>query len=68
MRQPAYRDVNYRVAGELDNADFVMENTFWVGVYPGLSEAQLDFVTESIHEIVAAAASRARPAAASPGE
>ncbi|MFM9022344.1 MAG: lipopolysaccharide biosynthesis protein RfbH [Solirubrobacterales bacterium] len=64
LRQPAYRDIEHRVVGELDNADFVMENTFWVGVYPGLSEEQLDYVIESIHEIVGAPVASPRPAAA----
>jgi CDP-4-dehydro-6-deoxyglucose reductase, E1 len=58
LRQPAYRGIDHRIVGNLENADFVMENTFWVGVYPGLSEAQVDFMLESIHEIVGAPASR----------
>ena len=58
LRQPAYRGIDHRAVGNLENADFVMENTFWVGVYPGLSEAQVDFMLESIHEIVGAPASR----------
>ncbi|MFM9140022.1 MAG: DegT/DnrJ/EryC1/StrS family aminotransferase, partial [Solirubrobacterales bacterium] len=64
LRQPAYRDIEHRVVGDLDNADFVMENTFWIGVYPGLSEEQLDYVIESIHEIVGAPVASPRPAAA----
>jgi CDP-6-deoxy-D-xylo-4-hexulose-3-dehydrase len=47
-RQPAYRDAHYRVVGDLTNADFVMNNVFWVGVYPGLTEAMLDFVITTI--------------------
>jgi CDP-6-deoxy-D-xylo-4-hexulose-3-dehydrase len=38
----------YRVSGELFNTDNVMNNTFWIGVYPGLTEAMLDFVCEKI--------------------
>ena len=64
LRQPAYRGIEHRVVGELGNADFVMENTFWVGVYPGLSEEQLDYVIESVHEIVGAQVASPRPAAA----
>ena len=64
LRQPAYRGIEHRVVGELDNADFVMENTFWVGVYPGLSGEQLDYVIESVHEIVGAQVASPRPAAA----
>jgi CDP-6-deoxy-D-xylo-4-hexulose-3-dehydrase len=50
-RQPAYRDVEYRVVGDLANTDFVMNRVFWVGVYPGLSRSQLDFVAETLHAL-----------------
>jgi hypothetical protein len=39
---------NYRVAGELTNTDIVMNNTFWIGVYPGLTEPMLNFAAEKI--------------------
>ncbi len=45
-RQPAYKDVKYRVVGDLKNTDYVMRNVFWIGVYPGLSEPMLDRVIE----------------------
>ena len=51
MRQPAYRDVEHRVVGEMTNSDFVMENVFWIGVYPGLGDQQIDFMLEVLHEI-----------------
>jgi CDP-6-deoxy-D-xylo-4-hexulose-3-dehydrase len=54
IRQPAYRDLPHRVVGTLDNADVVMERTFWIGVYPGLTDEMLDYVLESVHEFVAA--------------
>lgn len=49
VRQPAYRNVSYRRIGMLENADFVMNHVLWLGVYPGLSTAMLDFVIESLH-------------------
>lgn len=49
-RQPAYAEAEYRVVGELTTTDLVAETTFWVGVYPGLTDAMLDFVLESFHE------------------
>jgi CDP-4-dehydro-6-deoxyglucose reductase, E1 len=49
-RQPYMENRNYRVHGELRNTDIVMNQTFWVGVYPGLGEAQLDFVAGRIEE------------------
>lgn len=50
IRQPAYRDVPYRTVGNLSNADRVMTNTFWVGVYPGLTRPMLDFMVDTIAE------------------
>jgi CDP-6-deoxy-D-xylo-4-hexulose-3-dehydrase len=47
-RQPAYVDRPHRTVGDLRNSDHVMENVFWVGVYPGLSGAQLDYMIESL--------------------
>jgi CDP-6-deoxy-D-xylo-4-hexulose-3-dehydrase len=50
-RQPAYADVNYRAVGDLANTDFVMNQVFWIGVYPGLTAAHLDFVLSSFREL-----------------
>jgi len=50
-RQPAYADRNYRVVGDLRMSDRVMNQAFWIGVYPGLTQPMLDFVLESINEI-----------------
>jgi len=48
IRQPAYQDVPYRVVGELRNTDVVMNNTFWMGVYPGLTEEMIAYVIETV--------------------
>ncbi len=45
-RQPYFQDKKYRVVGSLDNTDRIMNNTFWIGVYPGLTESMLDYVGE----------------------
>ncbi len=58
LRQPAYRDCEYRVAGKLPNTDFVMNNVFWLGVYPGLTRPMLDFVAKTITAFVAQSADR----------
>ena len=50
VRQPAYRDVRYRVVGDLKNSDFVMKQVFWVGVYPGLGNKEIEYVLEQLHE------------------
>ncbi|HKR85118.1 MAG TPA: hypothetical protein VJS37_13255, partial [Terriglobales bacterium] len=49
LRQPAYQSVQHRVVGELCNSDLVMNQLFWIGVYPGLAGEMLDFVIESFH-------------------
>ena len=48
-RQPAYEGVHYRIIGDLKNSDFVAENVFWIGVYPGLTDPMLDYVLSTIH-------------------
>lgn len=53
VRQPAYIGTHYRISGQLRNSDFVMNNVFWVGVYPGLTQPMLDFVAATIIEFVA---------------
>lgn len=50
LRQPAYRAIPHRRVGALKEADRVMRQTFWVGVFPGLSEPMLDFIAASIRE------------------
>ena len=52
-RQPAYRDVDFRVVGDLTNTDVVTERTFWIGVYPGLNVEMLQYVIDSIKSFVA---------------
>ncbi|HEY1580727.1 MAG TPA: lipopolysaccharide biosynthesis protein RfbH [Terracidiphilus sp.] len=48
LRQPAYEGCESRTIGDLKNTDFAMNNVFWIGVYPGLTEEMLDYVTETI--------------------
>lgn len=48
LKQPAYRDMPHRVVGDLKNANIVTERTFWLGVHPGLSAAQIEYVAETI--------------------
>ncbi|MEI7846288.1 MAG: lipopolysaccharide biosynthesis protein RfbH [Chloroflexota bacterium] len=50
IRQPAYKNVNYRVAGSLTNTDLVMNDVFWIGVYPGLSKEMLDYMLDAFHQ------------------
>lgn len=56
LRHPCFEQFemgkDYRVVGSLDNTDYVMNNGFWVGVYPGMSKAMLDEMSVRIHEAV----------------
>jgi CDP-6-deoxy-D-xylo-4-hexulose-3-dehydrase len=48
IRQPYMQGRRYRVHGSLANSDRIMNQTFWIGVYPGLSNAHLDYACETI--------------------
>jgi CDP-6-deoxy-D-xylo-4-hexulose-3-dehydrase len=52
LKQPAYKNVAFRVVGDLTNTDIVMKRSFWVGVYPGLTKPMLDYVIESISDFM----------------
>ena len=52
LKQPAYKDIDFRVVGNLHNTDIVMKRSFWVGVYPGLTKPMLDYVIESISDFM----------------
>jgi CDP-4-dehydro-6-deoxyglucose reductase, E1 len=52
LRQPAYANIPHRVVGPLTNTDIVMNNTFWIGVYPGLSPVMIDYMIETLSDFV----------------
>ena len=43
-KQPAYSEIDYRTVGNLENTDFIMNNTFFIGVYPGIGQPQLEHI------------------------
>lgn len=49
-KQPYFEDVEYRVSGGLVNTDITMNQTFWLGVYPGLEKEHLDYMVEKFEE------------------
>jgi CDP-4-dehydro-6-deoxyglucose reductase, E1 len=50
-RQPAYEDGQFRVVGDLKVTEYAMNSTFWVGTYPGLTEAKVDYIAQSPREV-----------------
>ena len=52
LRQPAYRNFPMRVVGDLRNADTIANSTFWIGVYPGLTDEMIDYVISEIQDFV----------------
>jgi CDP-6-deoxy-D-xylo-4-hexulose-3-dehydrase len=52
LHQPAYAGIRHRRIGNLTNSDFVMNHVFWIGVYPGLSEAMLQHMIDALHKSV----------------
>ena len=51
-RQPYMIGKNFRISGKLTNTDIVMNQTFWLGVYPGLKTEQLDYIAERLEEFL----------------
>lgn len=56
IKHPCFDEIRgtdmYRVAGNLDTTEFVMNNTFWVGVYPGMTDEMIDYMAEVITNAV----------------
>lgn len=54
IKQPYFIDnkINYRVAGDLKNTDLIMNNTFWVGVYPGLTTEMMKYIVACFEEFI----------------
>ena len=46
------KNIKYKIVDDLNVADKIMKNTFWIGVYPGLTEPMIDFMIESIDEFM----------------
>jgi len=57
VRQPAYQNSVHRIAAPLTNTDFIMNQVFWIGVFPGLSPAMLEYMVDAFHAIPRAAQS-----------
>jgi CDP-6-deoxy-D-xylo-4-hexulose-3-dehydrase len=52
VRQPAFRDVEHRVSGGLENTDKIMNDAFWIGVWPGIGAAERAYVVETFRRLI----------------
>lgn len=52
LKQPAYAEIPHRVVGKLTNSDLITTNTFWLGVYPGLSDEMIDYMVSVIDDFM----------------
>ena len=50
LRQPIYQGIEKRVIGDLPNTDYIMNHTFWVGVWPGLGREHMEYIATAIKE------------------
>jgi len=49
-KQPYFKNIKYKIYGNLKNTDYVMENTFWIGVYPGITHEMADYIIKKFDE------------------
>lgn len=52
IRQPAYKNVKYRVAGDLINTDIITNQLFWIGVYPGITKKMVEYIIGTIGRFI----------------
>lgn len=51
-KQPYFKNIPYRVVGNLENTDLIMNNTFWIGVFPGLTVEMMQHVIDTVRDFI----------------
>ncbi len=54
LKHPAYQDIQYRTAGKIINADIIMNNAFWIGVYPGIDDEMIEYIKKTFNNFLRA--------------
>ena len=52
LRQPAFKNIEHRVVGRLDNTDKTMRDSFWIGVWPGINDQMLDYMVDTLSAVI----------------
>lgn len=52
LRQPGYKDIEHRVVGDLTNTDKIMNDSFWIGVWPGIEDQRRQYIVEKFKELI----------------
>jgi CDP-6-deoxy-D-xylo-4-hexulose-3-dehydrase len=52
LKQPAYNNLNYRKIDDLKNTDMLMNNSFWLGVWPGLNQLHYDYIAKTVRKYI----------------
>ncbi len=52
IKQPSFKNIKYRISGNLTNTDVIMNNTFWIGVYPGLTDEMIKYVLKTFDNFI----------------
>ncbi len=50
LRHPAYQSIPHRISGDLTNTNIIMNNTFFIGLYPGITDTHLDYIRDKFNE------------------
>lgn len=51
-KQPYFKNIQYRIVGNLKNTDIIMNNSFWIGVYPGITEEMIQYVIKQFENFI----------------